>query len=407
MREPVTELAGAGATTAEPLWRAATSARVRDLAWCTLAPPLLSAIPREFAALAEPGGAALAGWPPGALAAWQRWLASADPDLLPPTIEELSALPGAVQALAPAARSLRLGRHAERLLHFALEHGEGIELVASNLPVRRHGPHGVQTLGELDFVWRDVARGGTGGAPQGQLVHWEMATKFYLLVEPEANVEAMAPDPCTRLQAFVGPNLVDRLGDKLSHILRRQLPLSRTTEAEALLGARVDRSEIYLLGWLFYRDGVMPAGLDALGLNPAHLRGWWSTLAQWAQRVEARSPGSPGSLDSSGTSGTSGTSASASSVRWHRLPRARWLSPALVPEHETEPFETLHGALAARFAEPHRELAWRREAPVMVCEMEPAGASAPGWWRERSRGFVVPPGWEERARQRAVQPPRC
>ncbi|MCT9127423.1 DUF1853 family protein [Cupriavidus gilardii] len=397
MREPVTELAGAGATTAEPLWRAATSARVRDLAWCTLAPPLLSGLPRDvaaLAALAEGGGAALASWPPAALAAWQRWLAAADPRQLPPTIEELSALPGAVQALAPAARSLRLGRHAERLLHFALEHGDGIELVASNLPVRRHGAHGVQTLGELDFVWRESA-GSSGGAGNtagaGQLVHWEMAAKFYLLVEPGGDApDAAAPAERTAwLQAFVGPNLVDRLGDKLSHIVRRQLPLSRTPEAEALLGGRVDRSEIYLLGWLFYRDGRMPAGLDALGLNPAHLRGWWSTLEQWAQRV-----------------GGSASSASAAPVRWHRLPRARWLSPALVPEHDTEPFETLHDALAARFAEPHRDLAWRRESPVMICEMEPAGASAPGWWRERSRGFVVPPGWEERARQRIAQPPR-
>ncbi len=390
MREPVTELAGAGATTAEPLWRAATSARVRDLAWCTLAPPLLGDLSGDLAALAGPGGAALASWPPAALAAWQRWLASADPGQLPPTIEELSALPGAVQALAPAARSLRLGRHAERLLHFALEHGEGIELVASNLPVRRHGAHGVQTLGELDFVWRETA----GGA--GQLVHWEMATKFYLLVEPDSGASnAAAPVERTAwLQAFVGPNLVDRLGDKLSHIVRRQLPLSRTPEAQALLGARVDRSEIYLLGWLFYRDGLMPAGLDALGLNPFHLRGWWSTLEQWAQRVGAHSPAS------------SASPAAAAAVRWHRLPRARWLSPALVHEYDTEPFQTLYDALAARFAEPHRDLAWRRESPVMICEMEPAGASAPGWWRERSRGFVVPPGWEERARQRVAQPPR-
>lgn len=387
MREPVTELAGAGATTAEPLWRAATSARVRDLGWCTLAPPLLSDLPGDFAALAGTGGAALANWPPAALAAWQRWLASADPGQLPPTIEELSTLPGAVQALAPAARSLRLGRHAERLLHFALEQADGVALVASNLPVRRHGAHGVQTLGELDFVWRETA----GGA--GQLVHWEMAAKFYLLVEPgDGASSATAPvESAGWLQAFVGPNLVDRLGDKLSHIVRRQLPLSRTPEAEALLGERVDRSEIYLLGWLFYRDGQMPAGLGTLGLNPAHLRGWWSTLEQWAQRVRGRSAGS---------------SASASPVRWHRLPRARWLSPALVREHDTEPFETLHDALAARFAEPHRDLAWRRESPVMICEMEPAGTSAPGWWRERSRGFVVPPGWEDRARQRAAQPPR-
>ncbi|MBY4898020.1 DUF1853 family protein [Cupriavidus sp. AU9028] len=374
MREPPTEAAAAGATTAQPLWRAATSARVRDLAWCTMSPPLLRQLP---AALSEGNPVTMGCWPAGALGDWSRWLAQADPEALPPTIEELSAAPDAApfHGLPAARRSLRLGRHAERLLQFALEHAGGLELLAVNLPIRRPTAHGVQTLGELDFVWRERPH----GAPPGPLVHWEMATKFYLLVPPD--------NGAADLQSFVGPNLVDRLGDKLAHIVQRQLPLSGSPEAQALLGAPVGRSEIYLLGWLFYPDGVMPPGLDALGLHPAHLRGWWSTLENWARRA-----------------GAAGAQGGGAPVRWHRLSRARWLSQALAPEAETESFASLHAALAARFAEPQPELAWRRESPVMICEMEPAGPDAPGWWCERSRGFVVPPGWEERARERAAQP---
>ncbi|TWG79680.1 hypothetical protein L602_000600000800 [Cupriavidus gilardii J11] len=366
----IVPVAGAAGT---PLWRDARDRRVRELAWCTLAPPLMQRLPVPGAGLA-PNGIRLARLPAHALAAWQGWLAQADPAQLPPTIDELAAMPTADRpGGARAERSLRLGRHAERLLRFALERMQGIELVAANLPVRRQGPRGVQTLGELDFVWRDLER--------GELVHWEMAAKFYLLADSGrvAVTDPSAPfDAASALQAFVGPNLVDRLGDKLRHVMERQLPLSGSAEALALLGAPVSRSEIYLLGWLFYRDGVMPPDTAALGLAPDHLHGWWSTLDDWACRH-------------AGDGGTGTT-------RWHRLPRARWLSPALVPEVETESWDALLGALTTRFAEPQHELSWRRESPVMVCEMEPAGS---GWWRERSRGFVVPPGWEARARLRA------
>jgi len=59
-------------------------------------------------------------------------------------------------------------------------------------------------------------------------------------------------------------------------------------------------------------------------------------------------------------------------------------------------------ALAQRFADPHQAHSWRREAPVMVCELAPAGPDQPGIWQERSRGFVVPPGWQARAVERAT-----
>lgn len=341
----------AGADGQAPLWRRAASQRVRDLAWCSLSPPLLSHLPDGYGA-----GAALAHWPPGARAAWLRWLEAADPASLPETIAELSGHPDPT-----GSRSLRLGRHAERLLHFALHRAEGIELMAANVPIRRANGHGIQTLGELDVIWRDPA--------SAQVVHWEMAAKFYLMVD-----EPGGGPPDRR--AFVGPNLVDRLGDKLDHIVGRQLPLGRTAEAHAVLGHTIDRSEIYLLGWLFYRDGRLPAGLDALGIAPDHLHGWWSTLEDWSARGGAE-------------------------TRWCRLPRAGWLSGARVAEQETESAATLRAALQERFADPHQAHSWRRESPVMLCELERAGSDEPGIWQERSRGFVVPPGWEARAAERA------
>ncbi|WP_265920572.1 DUF1853 family protein [Cupriavidus nantongensis] len=344
-----------------PLWRRAASARARDLAWTTLSPPLLDMVP----------GAALARWPAGTLEAWQRWLEGADPAALPATIDELADGHAALAADAdhdPANRSLRLGRHAERLLHFALRHMQGLSLLAANVPVRRAGRHGVRTLGELDFVWRELE--------SGAVVHWEMAAKFYLM--------AAGGGQPPRAQDFVGPNLVDRLGDKLGHIVHRQLPLGHTPEARAALGHTVDRSEVYLLGWLFYRDGQVPAGLETLGIAPDHLHGWWSTLDAWAERAAAR----PG-------------------LRWCRLPRTGWLSGALVPEAGTADAGTLQALLAQRFADPRHDHGWRRESPVMLCELEPAGPQAPGWWRECSRGFVVPPGWQQRALARTEEPPRA
>src|SRR5215472_10948068 len=71
--------------TALPLWRQAMSARMRDLAWCTLSPPLLASLPG-----ACNGDARLARWPAGTQAAWQQWLQQADPADLPATLAELA-----------------------------------------------------------------------------------------------------------------------------------------------------------------------------------------------------------------------------------------------------------------------------------------------------------------------------
>src|SRR5690606_13883658 len=126
-----------------------------------------------------------------------------------------------------------------------LEHLSGVTVLAANLPVRRitASKTGIETLGELDFVWRDD---GTR-----RVYHWELATKFYLLADV---THTQHPDIPTQIswEQFVGPNLADRFGDKLRHIAERQLLLSQTPEARVALGCSVDEAAAYLKGWLFY-----------------------------------------------------------------------------------------------------------------------------------------------------------
>jgi hypothetical protein len=66
-----------GADGQTPLWRRAPSQRTRDLAWSSLSPPLLSRLP-DGADVVR-----VAQWPAGVRAAWQDWLAQADPSTLP------------------------------------------------------------------------------------------------------------------------------------------------------------------------------------------------------------------------------------------------------------------------------------------------------------------------------------
>jgi hypothetical protein len=110
-----------------------------------------------------------------------------------------------------------------------------------------------------------------------ETVHWEMAAKFYLMVD---GIE----DRWLDLRAFVGPNLVDRLGDKLDHIVRRQLPLGRTAEAKAALGHAIDRARSICWAGCSIGKGDA-AGAGCAGYRPDHQRGWWSTLDAWMGRA--------------------------------------------------------------------------------------------------------------------------
>jgi len=343
----------------------------RDLRWLATSPWLLAraAPDGQYAGDARPAAGAspasddailppLADWPAHLVPVLQHWLASPD---------------GAASVPPVVAAPKRLGRYAELLLGGMLAHLPGVQVLAANLPIRRMAGqgNGVDTLGELDFVWRDLA--------SGLVIHWELATKFYLLI-PEPDLAASIT-----WMHFVGPNLADRFGDKLSHIATRQLPLSRIPEARAALGCNVDRAEAYLKGWLFYpleRPGVRRSGRLPTCLATDHLNGWWGTLGQFAD-------GLPGDVDG---------------LRWCLLPRALWLSPARLDTGSDGLLEhaDMVSALYQRFHSGSEAPAYLRTMPVMICGLrrETDGAGRNGWY-ETTRGFIVPDGWTALALRRA------
>lgn len=77
----------------------------------------------------------------------------------------------------------KLGHLYEDALGVVLEASAQFELLAQNLPLRTD-VH--TTVGELDFLVRDLEC--------DQLIHLELATKFYLAVETEDGLELPGPD---------------------------------------------------------------------------------------------------------------------------------------------------------------------------------------------------------------------
>lgn len=237
---------------------------LRDLRWLLLSPPLLNTTPGHFRAEVQR-------FDPPDSRLIQDWLQDLERRALaggPSPLDEL------VPAAAPGERHLPLGRHAEQLLKFFLQHGPTHRLMASQQVVRT--PQG-GTLGEIDFLVEDR---------HGERWHWELAVKFYLCLSVEPQVDAAD---------FIGPDGRDRLSAKLARLFDRQLAL----DPPAPWGTMSWRRAAFVRGWLFHRaDHPMPA---CGALNPAHLRGTWLTASQAAMHER---------------------------TGWVWLPRARWLSPA-------------------------------------------------------------------------------
>src|SRR5450830_1129387 len=152
-------------------------------------------------------------------------------------LHALDSNPRALYMQVNAQPSARLGRYAEKLLTFyLLQTGR---LIAHNVQVR-DGPN--HTIGEFDFLVRDP------DAQHAGAVHWEFATKFYLLESHQEQMQA---------EAFVGPNLADSLGAKMDKIMQQQLMLSAHPAAAQYLPEPVTQALALVKGWLFYRDGAV------------------------------------------------------------------------------------------------------------------------------------------------------
>ncbi|ALL65552.1 hypothetical protein K788_0003751 [Paraburkholderia caribensis MBA4] len=251
-------------------------------------------------------------------------------------LEAQDADPAALHRYIVAARVTRLGRYAECLLGWFLQQGPAAQLIAANVALRRAGV----TLGECDFLVETHS---------GRRLHWELAVKCYL----------HAGDGRGELADYVGPNLQDRFDLKLAHLLDHQLPLSAREEFASLGHRGPWEPQMFVKGWLFYRNSL--AERDPVEIDPAHARGWWTTRADWPSFA--------------------GTQADA----WMLLPRLEWLAPRVRDKRHASGFVSAN-ALAQQLAQ--------QTGPTMVAAFV---ERADGLWTERSRGFIVPDDWPERA----------
>lgn len=323
----------------EQRWRHLTRPHVRALAWLLESPDLLDpASPHWHGRVATLGPVA----PQVA-----SWLAALEQD------------PSPLDAALGTKFYSRLGLYAERLMAFYFAQ-QGV-LVAHGLQVRT--PRNV-TVGEFDFLLRDGAR----------LLHWEFASKFYLL-DNQSDEEGF--------NHLVGPNLADTLGKKIRKTFSHQLELRNHPDAAHVLPQPVDEARALVKGWLFHPPGP-ERHID--GVSPDHCRGSWMTLADFL-----RGPALDGDK------------------RYVVMPRLQWLAPLKVraATPDEAPFQPasisavdkaapltaqgLHAAVLERFA--------LEMSPVMAAVVD----QQDGWLVEVERGFIAPDDWHERAAARRAQ----
>jgi uncharacterized protein len=303
-------------------WNHLSDPHVRALAWLLSAPDLLD-------------------WQ---APQWQGKIAHLPPD--PQCGDWLAALDQAPQQLHGYLEMhprMRLGRYAEKLMAFYFRH-RGM-LVAHSVQVQ-DGKNA--TIGEFDFLLRD------GDA----LLHWEFATKFYLL-ETDGT---QSPD------YFMGPGLVDMLSTKMDKILGRQLALGRHPAAQIHLPQALKSAQALIKGWLFYHP-ASSVPLPSSGLSAGHCRGFWCALEE-LETLPCE--------------------------RYALLPRLSWLAPAKVEVRESLSRGALQDALAGYFRD--------NSTPVLAALLAVDGKVA----LEVDRGFIAPDDWRQRARERiaALQLPR-
>jgi hypothetical protein len=265
------------------------------------------------------------------------------------TLTWLAALdrdPAALHAQARKASLTRLGFYAEALLEYFLTHGPNARLIAANVPLRAEG----RTLGEVDFLLESTL---------GERLHWELAVKFYLHIGEGDGVATLAN--------YVGPNLQDRFDLKHARLLHHQLGLSARDEFASLGFDGPWHAELFVKGRLFYHERDCERDHERVAEPPPelaadHLRGWWKTASEWR--------------DSKGDG------------LFAVVPRLAWLAEQTLSAREGEALAVQAEALSERVAEA--------SLPIMVARYDCAAGDV---WHERSRGFIVPDEWPERAAQ--------
>lgn len=163
----------------------------------------------------------------------------------------------------PAALDLsqKLGHLYEDALAILLEGSSTYDLLEQRLQL--HMP-GKSTIGELDFLLRDLS--------SDQLIHLELATKFYLAVE--------TPDGIT----FPGPDSRDNFSKKVHRLRSHQLPLAKNYRY-LLPGAYREESitvRHLIHGCIFdHIASTTPASPEFV--NPHRRQGSWLTVTELSE----------------------------------------------------------------------------------------------------------------------------
>ncbi len=295
-------------------WGHLSDPHVRDLAWLLDAPDLLDPD-------AEQWHGKIASLSSHAATDAQQWLVALD------------RAPAILHAYLDLHAFTRLGHYAEKLMAFYFRHKGW--LVAHGLQVRT-GKN--ETVGEFDFLLREG----------GRLLHWEFATKFYLLYTKSGLPHA---------GYFIGPNLADTLEAKMRKILLRQLALAQHPAAQIHLPQPLDSAQALIKGWLFY-PLKNPQPVQMPGVSDNHCRGFWCSLAE-LDLMEGE--------------------------RYIVLPRLRWLAPAKACADQALSRQDLEEALSRHFAQDN--------TPVLVAVLD----LDDGYAIESRRGFIVPDDWQRAA----------
>ena len=292
--------------------------RVRDLAWIIGSPALL-----------KPG---LPSQPAVSDADCNRLFDEALPHL-----DKLNADPEPLLRFLEQLQGHRVGRYFEALTNYWLRNISSYDVVTNNLQLIQ----GKQTLGEIDFLFRD----------NNKLIHWEAAVKYYLQLEPGCEPHE-----------YIGPNTADNLASKLQRLFKKQLPRSTPENLIRALGPLDAVEDVtrkaFVKGWLFYRLQEGCESAQAPILNPDHLKGFW------LRHGDEPLPGSD------------------ADNRWSLLAKPYWLAPTICHEPERLITRTqLSQLLDNHFLS--------RQSPLLVAQLESCAVG----YREVRRGFIVPPVW--------------
>lgn len=150
----------------------------------------------------------------------------------------------------------KLGHLYEDALALLLDHSDQFDLVAQNLQIQKDAH---TTVGELDYLIRDLA--------SDDLIHLELATKFYLAVETDSGL------------TLPGPDARDNYFRKLARLRTHQLQLPKLFRDHLPEKFRDQPiiTEQLIYGCLFdHIDSTTPASPEFI--NPSCRRGKWLTI---------------------------------------------------------------------------------------------------------------------------------